>query len=169
MITLEELEAPFAKHRFYEPGEVVFQENAHADGVYIVKSGSVRTVHDLVIRGNPFERIAAKELEKMFDKDQFYIPEEQVFHENIQIAQLGRGSIFGEMALIDDSDRSATIVSNGATLGYLSKEEFNRILRTDVELSYNFMLALCLTMMSRIRQLDQAYLQVASQIRRYHE
>jgi hypothetical protein len=76
------------------------------------------------------------------------------------------------MALIDDSDRSATIVSNGATLGYLSKEEFNnvnRILRTDVELSYNFMLALCLTMMSRIRQLDQAYLQVASQIRRYHE
>ena len=160
MITLEELEAPFAKHRFYEPGEVVFHENAHADGVYIVKSGSVRSVHDLVIQGNPFGMMAAEELEKIFDKDQFYIPEEQVFHENIQIAQLGRGSIFGEMALIDDLDWSATIVSNGATLGYLSNMEFNRILRTDVELSYNFMLALCSTMMSRIRQLNQAYLQV---------
>ena len=167
----EEVETLFDKNQFYPPGETVFHEDAYADGVYLVKSGSVRIVrYDLQFqRFKPFEMMAQEELEKISGRDQFYIPDQQVPRESIQLARLERGSIFGEMALIDESGRSATVLSDGATLGYLSKGDFDRIMKMDANLSFNFMFALCSTIMSRIRQLDQAYLQVSSEIRRYGE
>ena len=113
--------------------------------------------------------MAQEELEKISGRDQFYIPDQQVPRESIELAQLERGSLFGEMALIDESGRSATVISNGATLGYLSKADFDRIMKMDANLSFNFMFALCSTIVSRIRQLDQAYFQVSSEIRRYGE
>ena len=84
-------------------------------------------------------------------------------------AKLGRGSIIGEMVLIDESDRSATILSEGATLGYLSREAFIQIMETDVDLSYRFLLTLCSTMLSRIGRLNRSYLEVVSQIRGHSE
>jgi CRP-like cAMP-binding protein/anti-anti-sigma regulatory factor len=46
-----------------------------------------------------------------------------------RIASLGRGTVFGEMALIEGAPRSATIVADEAVVCYeLSSEDFNRLL-----------------------------------------
>ncbi|MCZ6676749.1 MAG: cyclic nucleotide-binding domain-containing protein [Candidatus Poribacteria bacterium] len=171
LIESKTLGVVFDQDRFYAPGEVVFHENTQAEGMYLIKSGSVRvTCYDLQLHGfQSLEHMAEEELEKIFDKDQFYVSDELASHESIHLARLGRGDLTGVMSLLHGSDCSATIVSDGATLGYLSKEAFDRIMKTDVNLSYSIMLTLCSTIISRIRQLDRAYLQVSSEIRRYNE
>ena len=171
MMNQKELEALFNEDRVYPPGEVVFYEDTSADGAYLVKSGFARAIrrdlkhHDFQF----FEMLDPEELEKIFARDQFYTPSELVSREEMLLARIGRGNIIGEMALIDESDRSATIVSEGATLGFLSKEAFDQIMKTDVDLSYKLLLTLCSTMLSRISKLNRAYLQVVSEIRRHSQ
>ena len=65
--------------------------------------------------------------------------------------------------------RSAAILSEGATLGYLSREAFVQIMETDVDLSYRFLLTLCSTMLAWIGCLNPSYLEVVSQIRGHSE
>ena len=110
-----------------------------------------------------------RKMKMVFPKDQFFISRELVPREAMLFATLRRGSIIGEMALIDESDRSATVLSEGATLGYLSREDFVQIMETDVDLSYRLLLTLCSTMLSRIGRLNRSYLEVVSQIRGHSE
>lgn len=51
---------------------------------------------------------------------------------------LGAGQIFGEMALLDYGERSATIrcVSQKATLAVLSREDFERLCQADTAIGY---------------------------------
>ncbi|MCH8290129.1 cyclic nucleotide-binding domain-containing protein [Candidatus Poribacteria bacterium] len=168
---LKELGALFSEDRVYAPGEIVFPEDTIADGAYLVKSGSVRVIRrDVQRQGDqPSKFIGQKELEKIFARDQFYAAGELIIEENMLLARLGRQEIIGEIALIDESDRSATIVSEGVTLGYLSKEAFDKIVEEDAELSYKFLLTLCSTMMSKISRLNRSYLRVLSEIHRHSE
>jgi CRP-like cAMP-binding protein len=147
-----ELEKLFNTDRFYAPGEIVFHEAERADGAYLVKSGHVRVARHHDDQRQDFNRPSMAQ-----SKDS---------HEETLLATLASGSIIGEMALIDDAERSATIVSEGATLGYLSKETFDQIMEQDVELSHKLLLTLCGTMLARISKLNQSYLQVESEIRR---
>jgi len=162
-----ELEKLFNTDRFYAPGEIVFHEADRADGAYLVKSGHVRVVRhhgqhqdfnipSLSAEPPPLHRGASS----LQSKDS---------HEETLLATLASGSIIGEMALIDDAERAATIVSEGATLGYLSKETFDQIMEQDVELSHKLLLTLCGTMLARISRLNQSYLHVESEIRRYSQ
>lgn len=169
----EELEQLFTEDRIYAPDEVVFAEDARGDGAYLVKSGSVRVIRrDFEMQPQDLQLLAPMtqgELDKIFAKDQFFISRELVPRETVLLARLGRGSIIGEVALIDEWDCSATILSEGATLGYFSREAFVQIMDTDVDLSYRLLLALSSTMLARIGRLNQSYLEVVSQIRRHTE
>lgn len=165
----DELDKLFRLDQIYAPGEVVFPQDTIANGAYIIKSGSVRVIHRDIQQpeSQDFAFIDAKGLEKIFLRDQFYSPSDWRSTEDMVLARLGRREIIGEIALVDESDRAATIMSEGATLGYISKEDFDQIIETDAALSYKFLLTLCSTLISRISRLNRAYLRVVSEIRRH--
>ena len=72
----------------YLPGDLIFAENSACDGMYIIDSGKVRIFKTIYIDGR------AKEIE---------------------LCQLGAKAMFGEMAMIDEDKRSATVQAIEAT------------------------------------------------------
>ncbi|KAG0744219.1 hypothetical protein G6F62_008110 [Rhizopus arrhizus] len=107
VVLLKSLE-PYERHKIADALESVYFEN----GEEVVKQGDIG--------------------------DQFYIIESgeaAVFKRNVQsgathqVNKLERGSYFGELALLNDSPRAATVIAHGklkcATLG---KKAFNRLL-----------------------------------------
>ncbi|MDY6862648.1 MAG: cyclic nucleotide-binding domain-containing protein, partial [Thermodesulfobacteriota bacterium] len=70
---------------------------------------------------------------------------------------------FGEMALIDNKLRSAKVqVIEDATLGFLSRKKFDRIISKMDKTSFKFMSAICYTFFNHIRRLDESYAQAKS-------
>jgi CRP-like cAMP-binding protein len=83
----------------YETGRRVFKKGEVGDALYIVHSGAARVV------SKPFFLWPAK-----------------------TIARLGPGDVFGEMALIDQPYRTATVVTDGPSkLFVLLVADFNRL------------------------------------------
>jgi CRP-like cAMP-binding protein len=69
----------------------------------------------------------------------------------VQVAELGRGGSFGEMGLMDDMPRSATVVAVEPTeCALLAKWDFQNELRDDPDIA----LALLPVLTERIRMLD---------------
>ncbi len=81
-------------------GETVFEEGSRANRFYIILEGAVEVWKD--------HRSADRSL----------------------LAVFGAGQFFGEMALIDEMPRSATIISREPTrLYYINQDDFNRIVQ----------------------------------------
>jgi signal transduction histidine kinase len=90
--------APYFKSRKFKAGEVILSENDPPDRFYLLKDGSVEIWKN-------FGDTAATRL-----------------------AEQGTGSIFGEMALIDEEPRSASVVAaSDSTVLFMSREDFYRI------------------------------------------
>lgn len=88
------------KQDHFQHGQIIFRENAPAERFFIVLDGIV-------------------EVWKDFDSP---APDLLAVH--------GQGHLFGEMALIDDLPRSATVVAKAdTTVLYLFRQEFDHILR----------------------------------------
>ncbi len=84
----------------FQPGEIIFRENAAAERFYIVLDGMVEVWKDYAAEN----------------------PDLLAVH--------GKGHLFGEMALIDELPRSATVVAKTPThVLYLFREEFDQIVR----------------------------------------
>ncbi len=66
----------------FAPGEIIFTENSDCDGMYIIETGRIRV---------------------------FKTVETPTGHRELELIQLGPKSLFGEMALIDDKKRSASV------------------------------------------------------------
>ena len=71
--------AAFAFTKSYKPGEIVFEEGHTGNGLYVITSGKVEVIKGLNT-----------------GKEQ-------------RVAVLGEGEVFGEMALLDELPRSASV------------------------------------------------------------
>jgi CRP-like cAMP-binding protein/sugar phosphate isomerase/epimerase len=127
-ITPEEALGVFRVIRLLDPYSVVFAEGDTGDGAYMILDGKVKVV---------------------------------TFSEHwneITLGELGRGDIFGEMALIDDKPRSASIVATTpCKLAFVDKKSFNDYLMGKSDLAFRIMANICLSLFKRILALDRVY------------
>jgi signal transduction histidine kinase len=94
----------------YRPGEVICVEGSSAERFYIVRQGTLEVWKDY----------------DSADKD--------------LLAVLEAGHLFGEMALIDDLPRSATVVARTpARLFYISREDFHHVLINNSRIALSIM------------------------------
>lgn len=103
----------FCKEDRFGAGEVIFRENSPAERFFIVLDGMVEVWKD------------------------YSAP-----HPDL-LAVHGQGHLFGEMALIDDLPRSATVVAKSETrVLYLFRREFDRILHENASVSMSILRSL---------------------------
>lgn len=134
----------FCKEDRFGPGEVIFRENSPAERFFIVLDGMVEVWKD------------------------YSAP-----HPDL-LAVHGQGHLFGEMALIDDLPRSATVVAKTETrVLYLFRQEFERILHENVSISMSILKSLSAMVRKsnesfvedlrrQNRELETAYLELKS-------
>ncbi len=134
----------FCKEDRFGPGEVIFRENSPAERFFIVLDGMVEVWKD------------------------YSAP-----HPDL-LAVHGQGHLFGEMALIDDLPRSATVVAKTETrVLYLFRQEFERILHENASISMSILRSLSAMVRKsnesfvedlrrQNRELETAYLELKS-------
>jgi signal transduction histidine kinase len=94
----------------YKPGDILFEEGSQADRFYIVADGAVEVWKDY----------------KRPEKDLLAVHE--------------RGHLFGEMALIDELPRSATVLAKEATrLFYIDRDDFHTIIRDNSKIAISIL------------------------------
>lgn len=107
----------------FSKDQVIFEEGEEGDAVYIVIEGAVRVSKMIPGMGE----------------------------ENLTI--LGPGQYFGEMSLIEDAPRSATIIAHkDCSLLFIGKEDFRRLLEENKEIAYKLLWIFCRTLCSRLRE-----------------
>jgi CRP-like cAMP-binding protein len=78
--------------------------------------------------------------------------------DNYDVAQLRSGSFFGEMSLVDDNPRSATVRAlTQVQLFYISKDVFNSFLDRSTDLKTRFYASCIQMLVARLRHLDDDY------------
>lgn len=78
--------------------------------------------------------------------------------ESYDIGQLSKGSFFGEMSLVDNNPRSATVKSlTTCTLFYLDKEVFDQFISQSKETQIKFYDNCIKILVGRLRELDDNY------------
>ena len=74
------------------------------------------------------------------------------------VGQLRQGSFFGEMSLVDENPRSATVRAlTDCQLFYISKDAFNGLMDKNNELKIRFYGSCVKDLVSRLRELDDNY------------
>ena len=115
--------AGLASVRSYRPGGVIVKQDDTAVALYCVLSGRVRVQRERLGPDGP-----------------------------LTLVELGPGGFFGEMAVLDDFPRSATVVATEPTeCALLSKWDFERELKSHPEIA----LALLRVLSQRVRTLDE--------------
>ena len=114
--------ARFATTRTFPAGSVIVRQGDTSMSLYVILSGSVRVAREDEGGGG-----------------------------SIEVEQLGAGGAFGEMGLIEDMPRAATVVAvEQTTCALLAKWDFQNELREDPEIA----IALLPVLTGRIRELD---------------
>ena len=111
---LEKVEKLCSLKRF-EQGEVVFEENSPSKEFYVIAQGSVDVQLDPDL------------IRKSDDK-----------HEPKTIVTLKKGQSFGEVALVDQGVRSASVIasSEAAEVLEISREAFMELMKNDLEIGF---------------------------------
>ena len=114
--------ADLTRERTYPKGSVIFFENDRGDSLYLVAEGQVKVV--------------------LIGED----------GREVILSILGKGSFFGEMALIDDAPRSAHVISmDDAKVLTLRREDFQARLRANPEVAIGLLKELS----RRLRRADE--------------
>jgi CRP/FNR family transcriptional regulator, cyclic AMP receptor protein len=115
--------AEIATHRDLAAGAIVFREGDPGDEMYVVVAGKVRIS----------KRVPG------------------VGEEALGI--LEPGTHFGEMAMVDDSPRSADAIAHTAcALAVIRREELDQLMFVDKELAYDLLWTLVRTLSARLRE-----------------
>ena len=131
---LEKLAAVCQELDFDEPGEVIVQENAPSDELYIIVRGTVDILMDPSTLGiEPADSPGPT-----------------------TIATLQRGQTFGEVGLVDRGLRSASahVATKGTQLLAISREALLRLCQEDYELGYRLMRNVASDLAFKIRNTD---------------
>lgn len=114
--------ADLTRERSYPKGSVIFFENDRGDSLYLVAEGQVKVV--------------------LIGED----------GREVILSILGRGSFFGEMALIDDAPRSAHVIAmEDSRVLTLRREDFQARLRANPEVAIGLLKELS----RRLRRADE--------------
>ena len=118
------------EHR-YSQGDLIFEENARSDGLYIILSGEI----DIQVLPQAAAQGAATQ---------------------VTIARLRRGQSFGEVALVDEGVRSASAraAAPDTRLLLIRRADLLEICREDFELGFILMRNLAADLALKIRQTD---------------
>ena len=118
-----------SREEIYHDGDVIVEQGTEGDKLYFIHEGQV----EIRIRKSPSDP----------ERSQVY---------------LGRGQIFGEMALLDLGKRSATVrcSRNDTVLRAISGEDFTQLCNSDTAIGYIIMrnMAVDLSFKLRHRNLD---------------
>jgi CRP-like cAMP-binding protein/sugar phosphate isomerase/epimerase len=139
-ITSEEARIVFKETKTFDAGQIVIAEGDYGDGAYLILEGKAKAVTSS-------------------DGD-----------EKIVLGEFDRGEIFGEMALIDNKPRSASVVTvTPCKFAFIEKEAFSKNIETRSNLSFRLMAFICLSLFKRIVTLDKEYADLKKQLGRNHD
>ncbi len=118
--------ADIAKHRDLPAGAIVFRAGDAGDEMYVVVAGKVR-----------------------ISKQVTGVGEEA-------LGILEPGSHFGEMAMVDDSPRSADAIAHSAcALAVIRREDLDQLMFVDKDLAYDLLWTFVRTLSARLRETNE--------------
>ncbi|MFC1516836.1 cyclic nucleotide-binding domain-containing protein, partial [Thermodesulfobacteriota bacterium] len=119
----------------FDADETVFSQGDQGNGAYIILEGKVKVVG------------VASDLEE------------------ILLGELDEGEIFGEMSLIDDKPRSASVVTlTPCKAAFVSRKAYDRFVETNSESAFRLMGFICLSLFRHILRLDRLYSNIKKKI-----
>ncbi len=123
---LERISSICVEHRLHE-GDIVFEQNARSDGLYIILNGEI----DIQVQSPSSDA-------------------------PLTVARLQRGQSFGEVALVDEGIRTATarVGTPDARLLMLRRADLMEICSEDFELGFILMRNLAGDLALKMRQTD---------------
>lgn len=132
--------------RSYLEGEVIFDEGEEGQAIYIVASGEV-----LISRQEQWDANDA-EPPRVSDEAQFHPRRRQ--GDSGRVAQLGPGTFFGELALLDNSPRSAQArAATPCRLIVFFRDDFVSLLDTHVRIASKISRQLACHLGARMRSM----------------
>lgn len=129
-----EMVAAICQEQTFEMGEYIIQENAHSKELYIIADGEVEVLVNPALVGKPDTNIQ----------------EESV------IAILRRGQSFGEIALVDEGFRSASVraARKKTRVLVIPRSKLIMLCETYPQLGYRLMYNLAADLAMKMRNLD---------------
>jgi len=127
-LTQNETRRIYQDVKVFDRGQLVFSEGDKGHGAYFIMEGKVKVVA----------------LSPNFKE--------------ISLGELGEGEVFGEMGLIDEKPRSASVLTlTPCKIAFVGKNAFNEFIQTRSELAFRLMGFVCLSLFRRILRLDRLY------------
>jgi CRP-like cAMP-binding protein/sugar phosphate isomerase/epimerase len=125
----------FEEIRNFDPGQPIFTQGDLGDGAYFILEGKVKVVG----------------ISENFKE--------------ILLGEVNEGDTFGEMSLIDDKPRSASVVTlTPCKAAFISKKTFNEFIASGSESAFRFMGSICFSLFMHILRLDRLYSDVKKKI-----
>lgn len=128
-----EMVANICQERTYAAGEIIVEEGSSSKELYIIMHGEVDILVNPALVGGP-----------------------QASPEPVTIATLRRGQSFGEVALVDEGLRSASVraVQKGTKLLVIPRDKLLMLCETYPQLGYRLMYNLAADLAMKIRNTD---------------
>lgn len=127
--------AKICQEQSFNAGDVILKEQTRSDDMYIIREGLVEIIVGVEQATSRMPDVSGE----------------------MTIVNLGKGQVFGEMALVDRGLRSATVrcVADNTTLYAIKGEDFMRLCEEDTRLGFVVMMniAAALSLKLRVRNL----------------